>query len=183
MQQQAKLGMALLFASESVFFFILVLAFVIFRNQSVKIAAETLNVPLTSAYTFSLLASGFTVWRAARIVGCQRGGKARPWVAATILFGAVFLFGQGSEYLRMGHHGVTVSESLFGTTFFVLTGIHGLHVVIGIVLLLGVLWITGEQAPFSPGRVEAVQTGAAFWQFVDAVWVVIFFVLYVWTII
>ncbi len=168
MRQPAKLGMALFFVSESVFFFILLLAFVVFRGVSVKMAAETLNLPLTSAYTCCLAASCLTVWRAPR-PDC---GGSRLWLAGTILLGSVFLVGQGGEYLRLLRHGVTVSQGLFGTTFFTLTAIHGSHVLVGILLLVGILRSTNA---------EVVQTVASFWLFVAGVWIVIFSVVYLWT--
>jgi cytochrome c oxidase subunit 3 len=168
MRQAARLGMALFFVSESVFFFMLLLAFIIFRGVSVKMAAETLNLPLTSAYTICLVASGLTVWRAAR----PDWGGSRLWLAGTILLGSVFLLGQGSECLRVLRHGVTVSQSLFGTTFFTLAAIHGTHVLVGILLLVGMLRIADA---------EVVRTVASFWLFVAGVWIVIFSVVYLWT--
>ena len=168
MQRSVKLGMALFLASESVFFLMLILVFVIFRDESLKTAAESLNFPLTSLFTACLFASSFTAWRAAQFNQRQEGGSPRFWIVGTVLLGAVFFFGQGSEYLRILHSGVTVSQGLFGTTFFTLAGIHGLHVLIGILLLAA-----------SPARM--LPAVAAFWYFVDGVWIVIFCVVYLWT--
>lgn len=181
MQQQAKLGMTLFVISESVFFFMLIMAFVIFRNQSVHLAAETLNLPLTSAYTVCLLASGFTLWRATRITGRQDGGSQRLWLAGTILLGSMFLLGQGSQYLRLLQVGVTVNQGLFGTTFFTLTSIHGFHVLIGIGLLLVMLPITNAGGTTPARRALAIQTVAFFWHFVGGLWIVIFSVVYLGT--
>jgi cytochrome c oxidase subunit III len=171
-RQQAKLGMGLFLASESVFFFMLIVAFVIFRDGSVQEAAKTLNFPFTAVVTACLLCSGLTVWQGVR-VAARPAGSPRVWFAATALLGSVFLLGQGSEYLNLLHRGVSISRSLFGTTFFTLTGIHGLHVLIGIGLLATTLW-TRRTGP-------GVRMVAAFWLFVGGVWMVIFSVVYIGT--
>jgi cytochrome c oxidase subunit III len=172
-QQQARLGIALFLTSESVFFLMLILAFIIFRDVSVKEAAGTLSLPWASIYTVCLLGSGLTVWQADRVASRPAGGSPRRWLMGTILLGAVFLVGQGAEYLRLFDRGVTVSQSLFGTTFFTLTAIHGLHVLIGLLLLVTTLWITRPQV--------VLRMVAAFWLFVSGVWIVIFSVVYLWT--
>ena len=153
MWQPAKLGMAMLLIAESVFFFMLIVAFVYFRDENLKATAATLNVGLTSIYTACLLISGVAIWRAR--------------VALAVLFGAIFLAGQGTEYVRMLRSGITMSQSLFGATFFTLAGMHGLHALIGLGLLLGLR------------RSGAV---TMFWQFVVASWMVIFAVVYVWSL-
>ena len=89
----------------------------------------------------------------------------RRWLAITIALGAVFLIGQGSQYLHLIRDGVTISRGLFGTTFFTLAGVHGLHVLIG----LGALAIVPS---------TAVRTVALYWYFFAAVWLAIFLVAY-----
>ena len=146
----------MLLLAESVFFFMLILAFVYFRDESLKSAAGTLRLETTSVYTACLLASGFTMWR--------------RWLVPTILLGAVFVVGQGDECLRLLRSGITLSQGLFGTTFLTLTGIHGLHVVLGL-LLLGAAFF----------KKLAIESVAMFWYFVAAVWTVVFSVVYLWT--
>jgi cytochrome c oxidase subunit 3 len=152
MWAKEKLGMAMLIVSESVFFFMLLLAFVYFRDESLKAATVSLDIGRTSIYTACLLLSSLVLWRG-------RAGIA-------IVFGAIFLAGQGTEYVRMLRSGVTMSHDLFGTTFFTLAGMHGLHALIGLALLLA---LRGSVA------------SAMFWQFVVASWVAIFAVVYVWS--
>lgn len=154
MWQRAKFGMAMLLIAESVFFFMLITAFVVFRAESLQTAAATLNLRFTSIYTACLLISAVAVWRAQAVLG--------------VLFGGIFLAGQGTEYARMLHAGITMSQGLFGTTFFTLAGMHGLHALIGLGLLLGLR-----------------RSGAAamFWQFVVASWLVIFAVVYLWSLV
>jgi heme/copper-type cytochrome/quinol oxidase subunit 3 len=153
---KAKLGMSMLILAESVFFFMLILAFVYFRSESLKTAAATLHLATASIYTVCLLASGFTLWRG--------------WLAPTIALGVIFLLGQGREYLALLQNGVTMSQGLFGTTFFTVTGIHAIHAALG-VILLGFVFA---------GRL-AVPAIAMFWYFVTAAWAVVFAVVYLWT--
>lgn len=150
--QPARLGMAMLLIAESVFFFMLLVAFVYFRDESLKAATATLNVRTTSIYTACLIISGIALWRARIVV--------------TVLFGGIFLAGQGTEYVRMFRNGVTMSQELFGTTFFTLAGMHALHAVIGLALVLGLR--------------RSIAT-SMFWQFVVASWLVIFAVVYLWS--
>jgi heme/copper-type cytochrome/quinol oxidase subunit 3 len=97
----------------------------------------------------------------------------------TFALGAVFLVGQGLEYAALLRSDVTISRDLFGTTFFTLTGFHGLHVFIGLLMisLLTGITLRGRRGQPRPGAVEAV---SIYWHFVDAVWVVIFSVVYLW---
>ena len=152
MWAKAKLGMAMLIVAESVFFFMLILAFVYFRDESLKAATASLNIGKTSIYTACLLLSSLALWR----------GR----VAIAIVSGGVFLAGQGTEYVRMLRSGVTMSHDLFGTTFFTLAGMHGLHVAIGLALLVAL---------------RRSVASAMFWQFVVAAWMAIFAVVYVWS--
>jgi cytochrome c oxidase subunit III len=153
---KAKLGMSMVILAESVFFFMLILAFVYFRSESLKTAAATLHLAAASIFTVCLLASGFTLWRG--------------WLAPTIALGFIFLLGQGREYVALLQGGVTMSQGLFGTTFFTVTGIHVVHAAFGLILLGFVC----------AGRL-AVPAIAMFWYFVTGVWVVIFAVVYLWT--
>ncbi len=177
MRQRAKLGMAMFLLVEAVFFFMLILAFVYFRGESIKAAAASLNLRATAIYTACLIASSFTMWRAKTSAALARNGV-RLWLGLTIALGSLFLLGQGSEYLRLLRQGVTMSQGLFGTTFFTLTGIHGLHVVAGILLLAILFGVTAHR-----GEREsvAVETIAMYWYFVDAAWIAIFSIVYLWT--
>jgi len=95
----------------------------------------------------------------------------------TILLGMVFVFGQIREYLRIYDAGVMVDSNLFATTFFTLTGFHGLHVCVGLIALLILLGLA-LAGDFKQGRIEAVKSIGLYWHFVDAVWIVVFSVIY-----
>jgi cytochrome c oxidase subunit III len=156
-ERRTQLGMALFLIAEAVFFFLLILAFIYFRGP----APRDLHLPTTSLYTGLLLASSFSMWRAA-----ASAAGSRLWVGITIGLGAAFLLGQGSEYLRLIRDGVTISQGLFGTTFFTLAGVHGLHVVVGLITLAII-------------PTTAIRTMALYWHFFAGVWLVIFLVAYV----
>jgi cytochrome c oxidase subunit 3 len=151
--RRAQIGMAMFLLAEAVFFFLLLLAFVYFRAQA------DLSIQAGSIDTALLLASSLSMWRA--IAG------SRLWLVVTIGLGAAFLFGQAIESLRLMRDGVTMSQGLFGTTFFTLTGIHALHVLAGLVVLAIV--------PAAGLRVMAL-----YWYFFVVLWFAIFLAAYVW---
>jgi heme/copper-type cytochrome/quinol oxidase subunit 3 len=181
MSTATRLGMTLLIISESIFFFMLVLAFIAFRSQSMKLASETLSLPLALICTGCLLATIFMVWRAARIK--ESGGAASPrlWFGCAIVLGAGFLVGQSCEYLRLAHRGETIGHDLFGTTFFTLTGIEALQVLLGTLLLFAALRSAVPVGTGQPWPVQRIRAVATYWYFIVAVWVVIFLVVYLWT--
>ncbi|MFL5308790.1 MAG: heme-copper oxidase subunit III [Polyangia bacterium] len=121
-----------------------------------------------AAMTFALLASAFTVGEAARAVTARaRTG----WLAATLILGAAFLGGEVAEYVRLWTAATPVRlGELYGATFYVLTGYHGLHVAAGLGWLVAALW---GRSPRS-----SVEVGALYWQFVDLAWTPIFTFLY-----
>jgi len=157
-RQRAQLGMAMFLLAEGVFFFLLILAFVYFR------APANLSLQAGSINTALLLASSVSMWRAT----VYKSAGSRLWLAVTIAFGAAFLIGQAIESLRLIRNGVTMSQGLFGTTFFTLTGIHALHVFAGLVGL-AIVPATG------------LRIMAFYWYFFIILWLAIFLVVYVWS--
>ncbi|MBV8903572.1 MAG: cbb3-type cytochrome c oxidase subunit I, partial [Acidobacteriia bacterium] len=151
-----QFGMKLFLLSEAVFFFLLIVAYVYFGG------AHRIALGAPAIFTACLVASSFTVWRASR-----DPARSRIWLVLTALLGGIFLIGQGSEYFSLFRQHITISQSLFGTTFFTLTGFHGLHVAVGIAALGIAMWFP-----------IATETVALYWQFVDLVWIVIFAVVY-----
>ncbi len=93
----------------------------------------------------------------------------------------LFLFGQGREYFNLYRNDVTVSRNVFGTSFFTLTGFHGLHVMLGL-LALCILLGLAMAGDFQTGQSNAIRAVALYWHFVDWIWVLIFFVVYVWAL-
>jgi heme/copper-type cytochrome/quinol oxidase subunit 3 len=181
MNNTNRLGMLLFIASEGVFFLLLIIAFVIYHEDAGNgpEAAANLDLVPTAIFTAMLMASSVTVWLAGRCRKRDRHRSCLGWIAATFTLGAVFLVGQGREYARLIHENVTISRDLFGTTFFTVTGFHGLHVFIGLVLLL-VLLVSGLAWRGREPRTAMVETVSLYWHFVDAVWMVVFPVVYLW---
>src|SRR6202165_2883122 len=128
MTDRTLLGVAIFIASESVFFLAIVLAYVAYRDAGLATAKANLDVVRTAIFSIALFASSGTMALAAR-------ARSGTWLAATMALGAIFLVGQGSEYARLLNEGIGPGSALFGTTFFTLTGLHGIHVLAGLVAL------------------------------------------------
>jgi len=181
MPDKTKVGVGLFLFSEAWFFLTLVIAYAFFHSLPADgpSAANSLNVMHTLAFSICLFLSSATIHMAARSFRTGDRSGVSIWLALTVALGAIFLFGQTREYLGLFAHGVTISTNLFGSTFFTLTGFHGLHVLIGLVALGALLGIamSGRLGAIKPSGFESV---AMYWHFVDAVWVVIFTVVYLW---
>ncbi len=175
-----KVGVGAFVVSEAGFFLILIIAYVFFGRvgQAGPSAASALDVQRTGVYTALLLASSVTLWRAEK---AGTGSVRRAFLALTVALGAVFMIGQGREYAELFARHVTVSTNLFATSFFTLTGFHGLHVTLGLVALLVVLSLAvrdGARKEEAVGRSRALEAIAVYWHFVDVVWLVVFAVVY-----
>jgi heme/copper-type cytochrome/quinol oxidase subunit 3 len=101
----------------------------------------------------------------------------RVWLATTAMLGAVFIGGQVYEFTTFYREGLGYTTNIFGSAFYTLTGFHGVHVSIGIVMLLSLL-VMSLRGNLGPDRAEAVETIGLYWHFVDIVWIVIFTVVY-----
>jgi heme/copper-type cytochrome/quinol oxidase subunit 3 len=177
-----RLAMILFLISEGVFFLFLIIAYAFFHasQKTGPTAANSLEPLTAGAFTVALLGSSFTMWRAEKNYARGRVSAFRSWLGATILLGSIFMFGQGREYFGLYQKNVTVSRNVFGSSFFTLTGFHGLHVILGLITLL-ILFGLAFQRSERPQQ-SAVRTIALYWHFVDWVWVVIFSVIYLWAV-
>jgi heme/copper-type cytochrome/quinol oxidase subunit 3 len=168
------LGVGLFIGSESLFFLGVVIAYVVFREQGLTTAKAQLDVGRTALFSVLLFASSGTVALAV-------ARRSRLWLALTAFLGAAFLAGQVLEYARLLGAGLRPGSELFGTAFFTLTGLHAVHVLVGLVLLV-ILGAAAGAGPRGAGR-AAWEGIAMYWHFVDAVWVVVFSVVYLGTLI
>ncbi len=176
---RGTVGMACLIVAETAIFTIFVVAYLFYIGKSLSgpTPREVLETPIF--FTICLLSSSLTVHLAARAI---ERGAGRAFVAlwlATIALGGLFLYGTGWEWHRLIHeHGLTISTNLFGTTYYSLVGLHAFHVAVGLVLMAIVAFfaVAGRV-----GREHAARVGtlSLYWHFVDAVWVVVFTVVYV----
>jgi heme/copper-type cytochrome/quinol oxidase subunit 3 len=172
-QDRTLLGVAIFIASESVFFLAIVLAYVAYRDAGLATAKTNLDFVRTAVFSIALFASSATMALATR-------GRSGRWLAATMALGGIFLVGQSTEYARLLSEGIGPGSALFGTTFFTLTGLHGLHVLAGLVALAALL-SAHRRRPRAVGPVAWEAVGL-YWHFVDAVWVVVFSVVYIGTL-
>jgi cytochrome c oxidase subunit 3 len=176
---RSKVGMACLIIAESAIFTIFVVAYLYYAGKSLTgpTPGEVLETPIF--FTVCLLSSSLTIHFATRFL--ERGGRGGflgLWFL-TIFLGGLFLFGTGREWHRLIYeHGLTISTNLFGTTYYSLVGLHAFHVTVGLIML-SIVFLFGLA-----GRVGSEQTARAevlsmYWHFVDAVWVVVFTVVYI----
>jgi heme/copper-type cytochrome/quinol oxidase subunit 3 len=176
-----RLGVILFIASEATFFGLLIFAYVTYHatRGNGPTAAGVLDPVKTGIFSVFLFSSSATMHQAGSSLRRRNRTAGFFWLMVTLAFGATFLVGQGTEYLHLARENVTISRDLFGTTFFTLTGFHGLHVLVGLVLIalvLGLTWAGKRDRPWDDG-LDAI---SLYWHFVDAVWVVIFAVVYLW---
>jgi len=176
-------GVAIFLTSEAIFFLTLIITYIVYHGESTAAPtpAEALNIPYTAVFTVFLLSSSVTMVMATSRLGHNDAFGARLWLLATILLGAIFLIGQGYEYFRLYTDNVTISRNLWSSTFFTLTGFHGLHVLIGLIAM-AVLASVVAPATDHPRAASGFEAISLYWHFVDAVWVVIFSVVYLWTL-
>jgi heme/copper-type cytochrome/quinol oxidase subunit 3 len=174
-----KLLMWLFLGSDCLFFGSFIATYLIYRGKSVvgPYPQEILNIPVTSVSTFVLLNSSLMMVLA--LASIQRGDMrgTKLWLLMTALFGSTFLGFQFFEFTEFVHKGLTPARNLFGTTFFVLTGFHGAHVSIGVLWLLS-LWTMAMTGKLTPADSLKVEICGLYWHFVDVVWIVIFTVVY-----
>jgi heme/copper-type cytochrome/quinol oxidase subunit 3 len=173
------LAMLFFISSESIFFAALIVTYVVHRSGTGSEASLLLDVPRTALFSVALFASSGTVALAGRRIERQDAGGARLWLLATIVLGAVFLAGQGWEYAELLAHGVGLRAGIYPSAFFTLTGFHGLHVLVGLIALVVLLAVADHRHVVRHGTV-AFEPISLYWHFVDAVWVVIFALVYLW---
>jgi cytochrome c oxidase subunit III len=176
---RGKVAMACLIVAESAIFTIFVVAYLFYLGKSVTgpTPREVLETPIF--YTICLLSSSLTIHLAAKSLA--RGitfAFLGLWLL-TIALGGLFLYGTAMEWHRLIYkHGLTISTNLFGTTYYSLVGLHAFHVTAGLIMLaiVAVFGLAGRVEMKQSGRIEVL---AMYWHFVDAVWVVVFTVVYV----
>jgi cytochrome c oxidase subunit III len=174
-----KMAIACLVLTESAMFSIFVVAYLFYIGKSLNgpYPAQVLETPIIS--TICLLGSSLTIVLAERGLRQENRGGFQLWWTVTILLAAIFLTMTALEWHRLltVHH-FSISTNLFGTTFYSLVGLHATHVVVGLTLLTLVL-IVSLQRKLKKEHHEHVQMISWYWHFVDAVWVVVFTVVYV----
>jgi heme/copper-type cytochrome/quinol oxidase subunit 3 len=174
-----KLLMWLFLGSECLFFGSLISAYLLYRDKSTTgpYPEDVFDIPFTSVSAFQLLMSSVTM--VLGLAAIQRGNVRgmQIWLLATAFLGLLFVSGQAYEFTEFYHAGLHLDTNLFGTTFFVLTGFHGAHVTIGILILMSLFAVSLQ------GRIQQkdslnIELAGLYWHFVDIVWIVIFTLIY-----
>ncbi len=176
---RGTLGMWCLITAESAMFLIFVVAYLFYIGKSLggPTPKEILELPvfdticlLSSSVTIHLSVNGFLKRNQMALIG---------WLTGTVLLGVIFLLGTAKEWIDLiSKHDFTIRTSLFSTTFYSLVGLHATHVVIGL-LMLSVVLILAVFGKFGQDQFHRFHSLSMYWHFVDAVWVVVFLVVYV----
>ena len=174
-----KLAMWTFLGSECLLFGALISTYFLYRGKTfsgVK-PQELYDIPYTSVSSFVLLMSSLTMVLA--LAAIQRGDqrRLRVWLLATAFLGASFIAGQIYEFTSFIREGMTMKTNPASSAFYALTGFHGVHVTLGIVMLLS-LWNLSLRGKLGPERSEVVEIAGLYWHFVDVVWIVIFTIIY-----
>jgi cytochrome c oxidase subunit 3/cytochrome o ubiquinol oxidase subunit 3 len=174
-----KLGMWLFLGSECLLFGGLISTYMLYRGRTQEgpKPEQIYDIPFTSVSSFILLMSSLTMVLA---VSASKNGdvrRTRLWLCATAALGSLFVGGQVYEFTAFYREGLGFTTSLFGSSFYTLTGFHGVHVSVGIIMLISLVVIT-LRGRIDGDRAEVVDIVGLYWHFVDIVWIVIFTLVY-----
>ncbi len=174
-----KIAMWVFLASECLLFGALITTYVLYRGASDTgpYPADVFDIPYTSVSSFVLLASSLTMVLSLAAAQKRDVARMRLWLLATALLGMTFVGGQVYEFTVFYDEGLSITTNLFGTTFYVLTGFHGVHVTVGILMLLSLVGFSvADRLP--DDAAFPVEMVGLYWHFVDIVWIIIFTVVY-----
>jgi len=174
-----KMAMWAFLGSECLFFGSLISTYLLYRNDVLNGPKphDVYDIPYTSVSSFVLLMSSLTMVLALSAIQRRDERAMRIWLLATALQGLVFIGGQIFEFATFVEEGLKLDTSTFGSSFFVLTGFHGAHVTVGILMLLALVLLSFF-GRLEPGAARKVELIGLYWHFVDIVWIVIFTVVY-----
>ena len=176
---KGTVGMIAMIIAESAIFLIFVIAYVYYIGKS--LSGPTPKQLLESPYlaTVALLSSSFTAHAAVSALRKNKVSGCAGWLAATIVLAVIFLLYTAKEWYELiYHYGLTIKTNLFGTTFYSLVGLHATHVVVGLIMLTIAL-IAALRKAMNEHHAEKLEVLSLYWHFVDAVWVIVFTVVYV----
>ncbi|HEX3891100.1 MAG TPA: cytochrome c oxidase subunit 3 [Terracidiphilus sp.] len=172
-------GMTCLVIAESAIFIIFVVAYLFYTGKSLTgpTPRDVLETPWLAS--ICLISSSITVHFAVHDLRLSRIRRFTSWLAATVVLGTIFIAATALEWYDLIYHrGLTISTNLFGTTFYSLVGLHGSHVIVGL-LMLGLTLLFALMGKVNVHHAERLEVISIYWHFVDAVWIVVFTVVYV----
>ena len=174
-----KLAMWLFLGSDCLLFGGLISTYMLYRGRTNggPSGRDVFDIPFTSISSFVLLMSSLTMVLA--VTSSARGDmrRARTWLMTTALLGSTFVGGQVYEFTAFYREGLGFTRNLFASSFYTLTGFHGVHVSVGIIMLLS-LYVGTLRGKIGPENAETVEIIGLYWHFVDIVWIVIFTLVY-----
>ena len=174
-----KIGVISLIVTETALFTIFAVAYLFYIGKSLTgpYPAQVLELPILA--TICLLGSSATIMLAERAFRREAKGSFRVWWLITIALALFFLYSTAFEWRRLIYqHNLTIATNLFGTSFYSLVGLHATHVVVGLTLLTLVFWLS-LRGVVTRSYSEHIEMISWYWHFVDAVWVVVFTVVYI----
>ena len=174
-----KLGMWMFLGSECLLFGGLISTYMLYRgrHEGSPTPNQLYNIPLTSISSFVLLMSSLTMVLAVSSAKREDHRNTNTWLTVTALLGATFVGAQVFEFTEFYQEGLGFTTNLFGSSFYALTGFHGVHVSVGIIMLMAVVgMLTRSKVPGN--KAEVVEMVGLYWHFVDIVWIIIFTLVY-----
>jgi len=174
-----KLGMWVFLSSECLLFGGLISTYLLLHKKSVggPTPEEVFDIPFTSVSSFVLLMSSLTMVLAVSAITRGDESRSRLWLTTTVLLGAIFVGGQVYEFTSFYREGLGFTTNIFGSSFYTLTGFHGVHVTVGILMLLSLVGLS-LRGQLGQDKAETVEIIGLYWHFVDVVWIIIFTVVY-----
>jgi len=175
-----KLAMWLFLGSECLLFGGLITTYLIYKEPLAgqgPALIDIVDIPFTSASSFVLLMSSLTMVLAVSAIERGDHHRMRTWVAATAVLGATFVAGQVYEFTAFYREGLGFTTSRFSSAFYALTGFHGVHVTVGLIMLMS-LFVLSLRGRLPEHKAESVEVVGLYWHFVDVVWILIFAVVY-----
>ncbi|MFM9131654.1 MAG: heme-copper oxidase subunit III [Actinomycetota bacterium] len=174
-----KLAMWLFLGSECLLFGGLISTYMLYRGRvsDGPHPSAIYDIPFTSVSSFVLLMSSLTMVLAVTAAQRNDDAKTNLWLTVTAVLGSTFIGGQVYEFTAFYREGLGFTTSLFGSSFYTLTGFHGVHVSVGVILLLSTMGIIKKNR-ITGNKAEVVEMVGLYWHFVDIVWIVIFTLVY-----
>ena len=174
-----KLGMWLFLGSECLLFGGLISTYMLYRGRvsDGPTPEQIYVIPFTSVSSFVLLMSSLTMVLAVSAAQKRDDRGTNLWLTVTALLGATVVGGQVYEFTAFYNEGLGFTTSLFGSSFYTLTGFHGVHVTVGIIMLLAFVAIN-KRSRVPGSKSETVEMIGLYWHFVDIVWIIIFTLVY-----
>ena len=174
-----KLAMWLFLSTECLLFGALISTYLLYktRGNGGVLPTDIFDIPFTSVSSFVLLMSSLTMVLALSAVARGEMDRGKAWLLVTAMLGGVFIGGQVYEFTVFYREGLGYTTSLFSSSFYTLTGFHGVHVAVGIIMLMSLVGMLAK-GRVAGDKAETVEMIGLYWHFVDVVWIVIFTLVY-----